>query len=81
LAAQANRYTASELAQLIQSRRRALVLCFIIRKRALLLDAAADMAIRVWNNAGHRADDYANTRLRVYCFSRNWTFHGQSVSI
>ncbi len=64
-AQQANRYTAPELAQLQQLRRRALLLGFVTRKRAFLLDAAANMAIRIRDNTKHQAADFANIQVRA----------------
>ena len=58
----ARRYAASELCQLSPLRRRALLLCFLDERRAFLLDAAADMAIRVWENTKQSAKEYANMR-------------------
>lgn len=54
------RYTAPELAQISQSRRRSLLLCFVADRQAFLLDAAADMIIRVWDSTKHGAGDHAN---------------------
>lgn len=58
------RYTTPEIAQIQKARRRALLLCYMIERHAQLLDTAADMAIRVWENANHHADDYANARTK-----------------
>lgn len=60
----ARRYTTPEIEQILKKRQRALVLCYLIDRHAQLLDAAADMAIRVWENTNHHADDYANARAR-----------------
>ena len=61
----ARRYTAPELAQLNQSKRRALILCYLVERHAFLLDTAADMFIRVWDHTKQSASDYANTRLQA----------------
>ncbi len=58
------RYTTPEIEQILKKRQRTLVLCYLIDRHAQLLDAVADMAIRVWENTGHHADDYANARAR-----------------
>ena len=58
------RYTTPEIAQIKKTKRRALLLCYIVDRHARLLDSAADMAIRVWGNANHHADDYANSRAK-----------------
>lgn len=58
------RYTTPEIDQILKKRQRALLLCYLIDRHAQLLDAAADMAIRVWENTNHHADDYANARAR-----------------
>jgi TnpA family transposase len=61
----ARRYSASELAQLGLLRRRTLLLCFLVDRRAFFLDAVADMAIRVWDNTKHSASDYADIRQQA----------------
>lgn len=58
------RYTTAEIDQIQKKRQRTLVLCYLIDRHAQLLDAAADMVIRVWENTNHHADDYANSRAR-----------------
>jgi hypothetical protein len=58
----ARRYAASELRQLGPMRRRALLLCFLVDRRASLLDALAEMAIRVWEHTKQSAKEYANMR-------------------
>jgi hypothetical protein len=58
------RYTATELGQLIKKRQRALLLCYLVDRHSKLLDAAVDMAIRVWENTHHHANDYANARTK-----------------
>ena len=58
------RYTTPEIDQILKKRKRALLFCYLIDRHAQLLDAAADMAIRVWENTNHHADDYANARAR-----------------
>ncbi len=58
----ASRYAASELFQLSPLRRRALLLSFLVDRRAFLLDALADMAIRVWENTKQGAKEYANIK-------------------
>ncbi len=65
----ARRYSASELAQLVPLRRRTLLLCFLVDRRGFLLDAAADMAIRVWENTKQRASEYANARQQAMASS------------
>ncbi len=59
------RYTAPEIDQILKKKQRTLVLCYLIERYAKLLDAVADMAIRVWENANHHADDYANARAKA----------------
>lgn len=61
----ADRYTAPELAQLSRVRRRALLLCFVRERRTFLLDAVAEMLIRVWENTQHRASEHANVLQRA----------------
>ena len=61
----ARRYTAPELAQLHRSRRRTLVLCFLVHRHTFLLDAVADMVIRTWDNTKKGAAEYANTRQQA----------------
>lgn len=58
----ASRYTAPELAQLSRSRRRTLLVCFIADRRTFLLDAIAEMIIRVWDNTKLSATEYAGIR-------------------
>lgn len=58
----ARRYAASELRQLGPMRRRALLLCFLVDRRASLPDALAEMAIRVWEHTKQSAKEYANMR-------------------
>jgi len=58
------RYTTAEIGQLIKKRQRALLLCYLVDRHSQLLDAAADMFIRVWENTHHHADDYANARTK-----------------
>lgn len=58
------RYTTPEIDQLFKKRKRALILCYLIDRHAQLLDAIADMAIRVWENTNHHADDFANARVK-----------------
>jgi len=57
----ASRYTAAELSQLSRARSRVLLLCFIADRHAFLLDAAADMLIRIWEHTRQGAGEYANT--------------------
>ncbi len=61
----ARRYTAPELSQLSRARRRTLLLCFIADRHSFLLDAAADMNIRIWEGTKHGACEYANTRQQA----------------
>ncbi|BBO80872.1 hypothetical protein DSCO28_14380 [Desulfosarcina ovata subsp. sediminis] len=63
-AGQAERYTAPEMAQLGQLSRQALLFGFLFNKRAFLLDAVADMALRIWDNTRHQATEYANLQLQ-----------------
>jgi TnpA family transposase len=65
LARLARRYTAAEVAQLSRTRRRALLLCFVADRHAFLLDAAADMIIRIWEHTKHGAGEYANARQQA----------------
>ncbi|MCP3967277.1 MAG: Tn3 family transposase [Lentisphaerae bacterium] len=58
------RYTTPEIEQLFKKRKRALILCYLINRHAQLLDAIADMAIRVWKNTNHHADDFANAHAK-----------------
>ena len=57
---QARRYTAPELKQLAPPRRRTLLACFLTQQHAFLLDTAAEMLMRVWDNTRHHANDHAN---------------------
>ena len=74
----ARRYTASELAQLSRARRRALLLCFTADRRAFLLDAAADMIIRIWESTKHGAGEYAN--IRQQAMASTYEFHQGTLS-
>lgn len=58
------RYNTSEVEQLKEPRRYALLLCYILYRYSQLLDATADMAIRIWENTNHRADEYANSKTK-----------------
>jgi len=58
------RYTTPEVEQIFKKRQRALILCYLIDRHGQLLDAIADMAIRVWGNTNHHADDHANARVK-----------------
>jgi hypothetical protein len=60
----AHRCTAPELGQISRMRRRALLLCFVRERRTFLLDAVAEMLIRVWENTQHRASEHANVLQR-----------------
>lgn len=57
-------YTTSEVDQLVEPRKNALLLCYVLHRYSQLLDSTADMAIRIWENTHHRADDYANSKTK-----------------
>ncbi len=61
----ARRYTAPEAAQLSRSRRRALLLCYLSDRHAILLDATAEMIIRIWESTKHGAKEHANVRQQA----------------
>jgi TnpA family transposase len=58
------RYNTSEVDQLKKSRQYVLLLCYILYRYSQLLDSTADMAIRIWENTNHRADEYANSKTK-----------------
>ena len=64
-AEQARRYTAPEILQLNRAKSRTLQYCFIVNRYGVLLDASADMIIRVRDNMLHTATNYANSRQQA----------------
>lgn len=62
---QARRYTAPEILQLNRAKSRTLQYCFIANRYSMLLDASADMIIRVRDNMLHTATNYANSRQQA----------------
>ncbi len=58
------RYNLSEVDQLHKPRKYTLLLCYILHRYSQLLDSTADMAIRIWENTNHQADEYANSKTK-----------------
>jgi hypothetical protein len=59
------RYHAPELRQLRPSRRRLILLCYLMVRRAQLLDAAAELFIQIWKNTHATAKNHANMQRQL----------------
>ncbi|MDY6895132.1 MAG: Tn3 family transposase, partial [Thermotogota bacterium] len=58
------RYTTFEIDQIKEPRRYALLWCYIMYRYSQLLDSSSDMAVRIWENTNHHADEYADSKTR-----------------